>query len=444
LAERLIDRATRALSAQVPGHSLAALRIAFGALMFGATIRFWAYGWIEELYVAPRFHFTYYGFSWVHPWPSPMLHAHFALLAVAALFVALGLFHRASSAAFFVLFLYVELLDSTTYLNHYYAISLVALLLCFVPAANVMSLDALRAKRAGTPLPETVPHAAILLLRAQLAVIYFFAGVAKLNEDWLLHAEPMTTWLAARTDMPLLGPLLAQPWAPLAMSWAGAVFDLTIPIWLSLRRTRPLAFVTVVLFHVITWRLFPIGMFPWVMIGLTPIFFPPDWPLTLRRSPRPAAPSTSPPLSHATLALMTLWLAVQCALPLRHLLYEGDVHFTEEGMRFSWQVMIVERGGTASFRTIDAEGVAREVDPSVDLTPLQRRMMSTQPDMILQYAHHLAEQRPGARVYADVFVATNGGPSRRLVDPAVDLAREEDGLFGYDWVLTEDDPRTWR
>lgn len=437
-----MDRVSRALSGLVPAHSLAALRIAFGALMFAATLRFWAYGWIDQLYVRPAFHFTYYGMGWVRPWPAPMLYAHFALLAVAALFVSLGLFYRASIAAFVLLFTYVELLDSATYLNHYYAISLVALLLAFMPAANVLSLDAMRAKRAGRPLPETVPRAAVLVLRAQVGVIYFFAGVAKLNEEWLFHAEPLTTWLLARTDMPLLGPVLALPWTPMAMSWAGALFDLTIPFWLSIRRTRPFAFVAVIAFHVVTWRLFPIGMFPWVMIGLTPIFFPPDWPLTIGNRAATVVSKPGPPLRRTTTLAIAAWLAIQCTLPLRHHLYAGDVLFTEEGMRFSWQVMIVERGGTASFRTIDPDGVTREVDPSVDLTPLQRRMMATQPDMILQYAHHLAELRPGARVYADVFVAMNGRPSRRLVDPTVDLAAEADTLFGYRWVLTEDDPRT--
>ncbi len=436
-----IDRLRSWLGEEVPGHSLAALRIAFGGLMLAATLRFWAYGWIDELYVQPSFHFTYYGFGWVHPWPPAMLHAHFALLALASLLVALGLFHRASSIAFFVLFTYVELLDSATYLNHYYAISLVALLLCFSPAANVLSLDALRARRAGKPLPATVPRGAILLLRAQLGIVYFFAGVAKLNADWLFHAEPLTTWLQARSDVPWIGPLLALPWTPFVMSWAGAIFDLTIPLWLSLRRTRALAYVAVVGFHVVTWRLFQIGMFPWVMIGLTPIFFPPDWPLALLRRKPEVAPESSRPLGRGALALMGLWLAIQCALPLRHHLYDGDVRFTEEGMRFSWQVMISERGGTASFRTVDPAGLVREVDPSIDLTPLQRRMMATQPDLILQYAHHLADQRPGARVYADVFVATNGHPSRRLVDPSVDLAAENDTIFGFDWVLTEDDPR---
>jgi vitamin K-dependent gamma-carboxylase len=439
--EKRADRLRRALGKVVPGHSLAALRIAFGALMFAAAVRFAAHGWIDELYVRPTFHFTYFGLGWVRPWPAPWIHVHFALLAIAALLVSLGLFYRASIAAFFVLFTYVELLDSATYLNHYYAISLVAFLLMFMPAANVLSLDAWRRSRAGFPLSPNVPQAAIVVLRAQLAIVYFFAGVAKLNADWLLHAEPLTTWLLARTDLPVLGPWFALPWVPSAMSWAGAAFDLTIPLWLSLPRTRPFAFATVVVFHVVTWLLFPIGMFPWVMIGLTPIFFAPDWPLRALRRPATAEPPAAPPLRASWTVAITAWLVLQCALPLRHHLYAGDVLFTEEGTRFSWRVMVAERGGTASFRTIDREGVAREVDPSVDLTPLQSRMMATQPDMILQYAHHLAAARPGARVYADVFVATNGHPSRRLVDPGVDLASEIDTPFGYRWVLTEDDPR---
>ncbi len=44
------------------------------------------------------------------------------------------------------------------------------------------------------------------------------------------------------------------------------------------RRTRLVAWVAVVAFHVATWLLFPIGVFPWLMIGVTTIFFEPDWP----------------------------------------------------------------------------------------------------------------------------------------------------------------------
>ncbi len=427
------------LGERVPGCSLAALRIAFGVLMLVATIRFAAMGWIDSLFVEPSFHFTYFGFGWVHPWPAPWLHVHFALLGLAALCVALGLLHRVSTIAFVLLFGYVELLDVTTYLNHYYAITLVGILLACTPAANVMSVDAWLARRRGVPLPPDVPRAAVFVFQAQLGIIYFFAGVAKLGQDWLLHAEPLATWLLARSDLPVVGPWLGQRWVAFAMSWAGAAFDLTIPLWLSLPRTRPLSYAVVVVFHVATGLLFPIGMFPWVMIGLTPIFFAPDWP-----SRGAAATTPSAPLPRGWTVALAAWLVVQVAMPLRHHLYAGDVLQTEEGFRYAWYVMIVERQGLTSFRVVDDAGRARDQAPD-DLTPLQRRMMATQPDLILEYAHHLRDRHAArgehVRVYADAFVSTNGRRRRRLVDPDVDLAAREDSIFGFDWVLTEDDPR---
>ncbi len=434
-----MNRARAWLGRPVAAHSLAALRIAFGALMVIATIRFAAMGWIDSQYVAPRFHFTYYGFGWVHPWPAPFLYAHFTALGIAAAMVMIGALHRVSSIAFVLLFAYVELLDVTTYLNHYYAITLFGVLLVFAPAANVTSVDAWRARRAGKPLPESIPFAAVFLFRAQLAIVYFFAGVAKLNVDWLFHAEPMSTWLFARSDFPMVGPWLALPPVAFAMSWAGAAFDLTIPLWLSLKRTRCIAYVVVVVFHVATWLLFPIGMFPWIMIGLTPIFFAPAWP---HRGPV-VAREGAPLGTMATIAIAA-WLVIQIALPLRHWLYAGDVLYTEEGFRYSWLVMIVERQGFTTFRVVTPDGRSRVEDPE-ELTPQQRRMMATQPDLILQYAHHLRDEHAArgqdVRVYVDAFVSTNGRHRRRLVDPSVDLAHESDSLFGFSWVLTEDDPR---
>lgn len=446
------DGLRRFFGERVDASSLAVLRMVFGTLMLWATVRFAAHGWIDELYVAPRFHFTYYGFSWVHPWPARLLYAHFVLLGVASLLVALGVLYRVAIVLFTLLFVYVELLDVATYLNHYYAITLVAVLLCFLPAANVLSLDALRARRRGAPKPATVPRAAVALLRIQLGIVYFFAGVAKLQADWLLRAEPLTTWLSARTDAPLVGPLLALPGVPLGMSWAGALFDLTIPLWLSLRRTRAAGYAAVVVFHAVTAQLFQIGMFPWVMIGLTPIFFEPDWPRRLYRRLRRQAPPSgaipnrqakqTKPIGRLTWSAMVVWLSVQLLLPLRHFIYPGNVLATEEGFRWSWHVMVAERGGVATFRVVDDGGRTHEVSPSRELTPLQARMMATQPDLILAYAHHLRDEyaRRGehVRVYADVFVSTNGRPARRLIDPEADLASRRDTLWGfYPWVLHE-------
>ena len=149
--------------------------------------------------------------------------------------------------------------------------SVVAFLLIWVPANVQFSLDA---RRQPGRWRATVPQWAGLLLRTQLGLVYFFAGVAKLNPDWLFEAMPLRLWLPAHTDLPLLGPLFDQLWVAYLFSWFGAFYDLTIPFFLSWRRTRIWAYATVVAFHVLTAVLFQIGMFPYIMLVSTLLFFP--------------------------------------------------------------------------------------------------------------------------------------------------------------------------
>jgi hypothetical protein len=246
--------------------------------MSAAMLRFIAKGWVRELYIEPVFHFSYPGFEWVQPWPAPLMYAHFVALALLAIGVALGLFYRACITLFFLGFTYVELLDQTAYLNHYYLISLLSGLLIFLPAHRVWSLDAWRNPGLRT---EVVPAWCLNILRFQVAVVYIFAGVAKLNADWLFRAQPLRIWLAARSDLPLIGHWLERTWVAYAASWFGAAFDCSIVFFLLCRRIRKPAFVFVVCFHVATWVLFNIGMFPWIMIVAATLLLPADWPRRL-------------------------------------------------------------------------------------------------------------------------------------------------------------------
>ncbi len=78
-------------------------------------------------------------------------------------------------------------------------------------------------------------------------------------------------------------------------------------------------------------------------------------------------------------------------MPVRHWLYRGDVLWTEQGFRYSWNVMLMEKDGYVEFYVRDKTTGERYIEyPEKHLTPLQEKMMSTQPDMILQYAHFLA------------------------------------------------------
>jgi hypothetical protein len=419
------------LAQPVDAAGVAFVRIAFGCALAYSTVRFWAKGWIEELYLEPSYHFAYPGFSFVTAHPQWGLHAHFAVMAIAAVTFALGAFYRLSALVLFFCFTWVELIDQSYYLNHYYLVSLLLALACFLPLHRVWSVDAWRARGA---VPSTVPSAVPLLLRAQLAIVYFFAGVAKLEADWLFRAEPLRTWLFAHSDVPVIGPLLQPAPIAFAFSWAGAIFDLTVPLWLCLPMTRPFAYAAVVLFHVATGLLFPIGVFPLVMIVLTTVFFPHDWP---RRVPvaLPTVPATQ--LSTAATLAIAAYLALQVLIPLRHFAYPGAVNWTEEGFRFAWRVMLIEKTGDVELRVVDrATGQRFTVSPRDELSPRQVAIMSTQPQMIIQYARHVAErfEQSGHRdvaVYADAFSSLNGHRTQRLLDPSYDLSEPRSALAAH-------------
>lgn len=428
--------------APVDGASLAAFRVLFGLLGFVGAVRFLAYGWVERFFVAPRFHFKYWGFEWVEVLSPEGMKLAFVGLAGLSLCVAAGLLYRVAIVAWLLLFTYIELIDVTNYLNHYYLLSVLAAWMCFMPLGRVHGLDGwLFGGR------RTVPVWMLGALRLQVGCVYFYAGIAKLTGDWLLHAQPLSIWLSARTDAPLLGPLLAAPWAPWLMSWGGFLFDTTIPLWLSLRRTRRWAYPLVLGFHTAVGLLFNIGMFPWIMVSAATVFFDPSWPRRLLRQGAVAWPERAGaprPLSARRLllgAVLGAFALVQLLFPLRAFAYGGDVLWHEQGMRWSWRVMCREKNGSVSYR-VRWLGRARElrVPPSRYLTPHQEREMSAQPDLILQLAHHIGAElaavgHEGVEVRVDALASLNGRRSRALVDPEVNLLEVRDGLGPADWIL---------
>jgi hypothetical protein len=370
----LIERAF----APVDIASLACFRIAFGAVMAWEVVRYFQHGWIASYFIRPEFHFTYLGFGWVKPWPGQGMYVHFVVLGLAAL----------------VLFAHVFLIDEAYYLNHFYLITLIAFVLVFVPAHRALSLDARR--RPGLR-SDHAPAWTLWLLRAQVGIPYFFGGLAKINGDWL-RGEPIGSWLADRTDFPLIGRFFTSEWMALAFAYGGLLLDLTIVPLLLWKRTRPWAFAAGVLFHGLNAMLFDIGIFPWLMIAATLLFFEPEWPRRLGLLPPLARRRRDPDLlptparARWTVAAAAAYLAVQVLLPLRHLAYPGDVSWTEEGHFFAWHMKLRDKDATASFTVKDRDtGETWTAGPRAYLSRRQAEKMAGHPDMILQFAHHLAK-----------------------------------------------------
>ncbi len=432
---------------------MAVARIVFGAVGLCSAVRLVGRGWVSSLLVEPEVHLRYPGLAWVPVPPASGIWFLVATVAASSVAVALGWHFRVAIVTFLAAFTWLELIESTMYLNHYWFMTLAAALMAVLPMSACWSLDA---RRHGV---RSVPVGAVWLLRAQIAVVYLGAGVAKLHGDWLVHGLPLGLWLPARSDLPVLGALLEHSGTALVASWAGALFDCTVVAFLCWRRTRLAAWFVVVAFHLVTWWLFPvIGVFPWLMIGMSTLFFDPDWPNRLiarigiapARTPGRSAidgaavergPRPTPRRTRLLVAAVVVWAAVQLALPLRHHLYPGDHRWTGEGSRFGWNVMLVEKAGSASFELTDPRTGARTRTSGDDVfSPAQQRVLSTDPELLRQAAHALADRtvaRGGARpeVRVDAMVSLNGRPAARLIDPSVDLASEPWRPGPQRWIL---------
>ncbi len=421
---------------------LAVFRITFGILMLASVIRFIARGWVYTMYIQPRLFFPFYGFEWIKPLGAAGMYAVFVIMAVAALFIALGLFYRASTLLFFLLFTYVELIDKTNYLNHYYFISIVSFLLIFLPAQRYFSIDIIRNKKL---FATHAPKYFVLIIKCQVFIVYFFAGLAKINPDWLLHAQPLKIWLPAHSEMPVIGDLLTKEWVAYFFSWFGCAYDLVIPFLLFVPRLVRPAYFFVVIFHLATSLFFNIGMFPYIMICLTSIFFTENFHLRIINRIRKLLSIVSPGDNvvyrpsgagfNLAASLIVLHFILQVLLPFRYVLYPGNLYWTEQGYRFSWRVMLMEKAGTAFFYVKDkTTGGQIEVDNKDYLTVMQEKMMATQPDMIVDYARFLKAEfiKQGLKdpeITAQSYVTLNGTGSRELLDPTVDLSRQSNSFM---------------
>lgn len=429
---------------------LVTFRILYGTVMLASTLRFMYKGWVHSFFGIPTYFFPYYGFEWIKPLSEQGMYIVFTLIAFSFFMVAIGAFYRIFSVLAFLLFTYSEVIDKTNYLNHYYFISIISFLMIFLPANRYFSIDVWIWPRIKCTL---IPRYFIQIIQLQLAIVYICAGIAKINYEWLIDAMPLRIWLPRLTDFPFIGSFLNEGWVAYVFSWFGACYDLFIPFILMSKRFRLLGFFFVVIFHVATRLFFQIGMFPYIMIVSSLIFFSSDFHLAIIRKIQTLFGRRNINEEHKNfefnnihlknvfILIMSIYFIIQIVLPFRFAFYPGNLFWTEEGFRFSWRVMLIEKKGLCFFYIKDKE-MKRPVEIIVSeyLTPLQESMMNTQPDMILQFAHHLAKEfrekgmkDPQVRVLS--YASLNGNPSQLFINPETDLAKENDSFKSKNWIL---------
>lgn len=428
--------------------SVAFFRIAFGLIMCWEVCRYFYYGWIERYWIEPDFYFTYGYFHWLSPWDGNLMYIHFFFLGVLAIFIAFGLFYRLSTILFFVGFTYIFLLDKSNYLNHFYLISLLSFLMIWIPANRKYAIDAVLFPKIKS---DTIPYWSILALQLQLGIAYFFGGIAKINGDWL-RGEPMRDWLSDVTDFPVIGKYFTHEWAGLFFSYSGLFLDLLIVPFLFWRKTRIPAFILICSFHFMNANLFKIGIFPWFMMAATTIYFNPDWVSKILKrikfidfnQPSSVGFADTSTTKKMLSCGFIIYFLVQFLYPLRHNFIPGNVSWTEEGHRYAWHMKLRQKSAKVKFKVVDNEtGKTRKINPKDKLSKRQARKMSTRPDMILQYAHHLAKKynKKGDKdisVYAQATAKLNDRDYQELIKPEIDLSKQRYNVFKNDWITPLD------
>ena len=422
---------------------LITFRIFFGVTLFITILRFWINGWIEELYIGPEYHFNF--IPNIDILPDIGIYIIFTILLILSIFITLGAFYRTSTASFFLLFTYIELIDKTYYLNHYYLVSILTFYLIFLPANRAFSIDCYF-----NPLLKSnlCSKWHITLIKCQLSIVYFYAGLAKINKDWLIKAQPLYTWLPGKFSIPIIGKFTHLKITALIFSWVGCIYDLTIWLFLWIKKTRKYAFYAVIVFHVMTGILFPrIGMFPMIMIAATTIFLPLNFHnkclelLSINKRKTKSERITRKKEKNVlfTYYLMVLFLGIQALMPLRHHIFSNNIYWDEIGYRFSWRVMLMEKNGYTNIVVIDPrKEIQYQLDQDLYLSKFQQQQMKSQPDMILQFVNYIGDEFKDINGYPPIInihsrMSLNGRKSQPFFIDTVNVYKNNSDKFLHDF-----------
>ena len=394
----------------IDNSPLIVFRILFGFLIacesFGAILT----GWVKRVLTDPQFTFSFIGFEWLQPLPGFGMYFYFVLMGFFGLAIMLGYRYRIAITSYTILWAGVYFMQKSSYNNHYYLLLLISFLLIFLPANRYASLDV---KQNRVSEEKTMPYWISLLFIIQVGIVYVFASLAKFYPDWL-DGTFTKNLLSGTTSRPFFLELFSQKWFYLFIAYAGILFDLLIVPFLLFKKTRTLALIASVIFHIFNSITLQIGIFPFFALTFALFFYEPETirRLFLRKKPKLEDENLSQNLYGKRIVyfLMIPYLIIQIALPLRHHFIEGDVLWTEEGHRLSWRMMLRERNGYITIQIKDLKtGSVSIYNYRKNLTNKQAQNLATKPDFIWQYCHRIKEEYKGKpiAIYIDCKKSIN-------------------------------------
>ncbi len=425
----------------VDNAPLIVFRIIFGFLIAWHCVKAFTSGFIVKNLVTPKFTYSHIGMDWLQPLPGNGMYFYYAAMGICGLMIAIGLCYRFAMLSFTLLWAGVYFMQKTFYNNHYYLLLLLGIIFLLLPANKSHAVDAKLNPKIRT---DFMPAWCSWIMVFQIGIVYFFAALAKFYPDWL--NGNFTAILFEKTNPNFMLGIFHQKWMHYFIAYSGLLFDLLVVPMLLWKRTRWLAFIASVLFHIFNNFHLNIGIFPLLALSFCLFFFPAEKVRKLFF--RNVAVVQNDTATSANKKLVVYFLfsffLLQLVLPIRHYFIKGDVLWTEEGHRLSWRMMLRQKSGKIKFLIRDRATSEECVFDLKDLlTKKQIKIMATKPDMIWQTAQKIKEyyqqQGKNVSIFVDSKVSLNNKPSKVFIDPKTDFATAKWNYFSHnDWILLYD------
>jgi hypothetical protein len=252
---------------EVP-YGLAVVRILLPLVLFIDLLKRWPF--VREIFssdgaTAPLW-ITYGMRSPLPEFPGAVAVGLFTLLLAALLASSLGWMSRASLAISTVLYVYFTSLDAIGTITKYTVIaSHVLLLLSLSRCGAVWSLDALR--KGGSP-----PRSAVWprrLMQLLLCATYLGAAMTKIHTPAYFNGDQMMWWILTHVNgrHPLGEPLAYFPALLVVGAYAAILWEILFPFLSWKGWARGVMLALGVGFHIATWIMLGLDIFPCVVIS---------------------------------------------------------------------------------------------------------------------------------------------------------------------------------
>lgn len=435
----LLGAMSQILFKRIDNSPLIIFRIFFGFLVacesFGAIFT----GWVKRVFIDPQFTFSFIGLEWLQPLPGLGMYLYFVLMGFLGISIMLGYRYRFAIIAYTLLWAGVYFMQKSSYNNHYYLLLIISFYMIFLPANRYKSLDV---KQKRVQESYSMPKWISLLFIFQIGIVYVFAALAKLYPDWL-NGSFTKNLLLGTTTSPFLIEIFSQKWFYLFIAYAGIFFDLLIVPLLLFKKTRTLALLASLVFHLFNAVFLQIGIFPFFALSFALFFYDSNSikQLFFKSKPTEEKLSGFSALNSGILvySIFIPFLFIQLLFPLRHYLIDGDVLWTEEGHRLSWRMMLRERSGYIIIKIKDVVTEKEAVyDYHKNLTQKQINNLATKPDFIWQYCQRIKKEYKNQQIsiFIDCKNSINRGDYKTLIDPKQDFVTAEWDYFWHNkWIV---------